>query len=458
MERNLTAAGYEIFEPEKHPLAVQIDAYRKAEAVVFSEGSALHLFAFVKRPEQRVAVIQRRQGLYPLIPSNLTAFDATPVSVIDAVKTVWWREQRTSAAGIGELDFDAVRTGLVDGGLIGPDARWATPDADALKQSLSDGVPKGGRILNAEEHAAYRRGLRRKGAMAAAAASTAGQAGPKPAATPPGAARTPARAAVPDRPVTLVVMARDQVGEIDRAIDGAFAQTYPDTRILLSDDCSDDGTFARMRERANAYEGPHRISLNRNDERLGETGHLARAIDLAETELIILNFGADSSEPDRARRVQAEFAKADALMVDSAIRLTASPISGVDRIWAPGAATAGLGLNQAAKKAALCHGASCAVSKNLFRLFGPVAESEADIAQICAFRALLAGRLRHIEEPLLRRRASAPTEPSSQMPTAAQLAVLRQRLADIASFAPENGKTQMVVRRRLRALREQATE
>lgn len=42
LEAWLSAEGFEIFKPEQHPLAVQMDVYRKAEVLVFSEGSACH--------------------------------------------------------------------------------------------------------------------------------------------------------------------------------------------------------------------------------------------------------------------------------------------------------------------------------------------------------------------------------------------------------------------------------
>lgn len=42
LESWLAAEGFEIFKPEQHPLIVQMDVYRKAEVLVFSEGSACH--------------------------------------------------------------------------------------------------------------------------------------------------------------------------------------------------------------------------------------------------------------------------------------------------------------------------------------------------------------------------------------------------------------------------------
>jgi hypothetical protein len=42
LEAALEAEGYEIFHPQAHPVAVQMDQYRKADVVIFLEGSACH--------------------------------------------------------------------------------------------------------------------------------------------------------------------------------------------------------------------------------------------------------------------------------------------------------------------------------------------------------------------------------------------------------------------------------
>lgn len=42
IESVLEAEGFQIFRPEQHPLAVQMDVYRKANVLVFAEGSACH--------------------------------------------------------------------------------------------------------------------------------------------------------------------------------------------------------------------------------------------------------------------------------------------------------------------------------------------------------------------------------------------------------------------------------
>ena len=71
--------------------------------------------------------------------------------------------------------------------------------------------------------------------------------------------------ATPERPlVSMIITAYNQEGYIRATIEGAFSQTYEPLEIVMSDDCSPDGTFAIMEEMAAAYSGPHKLVLNRN--------------------------------------------------------------------------------------------------------------------------------------------------------------------------------------------------
>ena len=56
---------------------------------------------------------------------------------------------------------------------------------------------------------------------------------------------------------------------IRAAIEEAFAQDFSPMEILLSDDCSPDGTFAIMQEMATAYRGPHVVRVRREPQNVG---------------------------------------------------------------------------------------------------------------------------------------------------------------------------------------------
>ena len=110
----------------------------------------------------------------------------------------------------------------------------------------------------------------------------------------------------PERPlVSFFVTAYRQERLVRASIEAAFAQTWSPLEILLSDDCSPDGTFAVMQEMAAAYSGPHRVILNRNPKNLGITAHVDRIMELTSGDFVVQNAGDDVADPgadEQARR------------------------------------------------------------------------------------------------------------------------------------------------------------
>lgn len=101
--------------------------------------------------------------------------------------------------------------------------------------------------------------------------------------------------------VSYVVPAYNCEDFIREAIKYAFEQTYSPLEIVLSDDCSTDGTFDIMQEMAREYHGPHQITLNRNPVNLGITKHMNKLfLELAHGDIIVVAHGDDVSEPKRA--------------------------------------------------------------------------------------------------------------------------------------------------------------
>jgi glycosyltransferase involved in cell wall biosynthesis len=102
--------------------------------------------------------------------------------------------------------------------------------------------------------------------------------------------------------VTFYVIAYNQARFVREAVEGALAQTYSPTEIVLSDDCSTDGTFEIIQEVVKGYAGPHKVILNRNNRNLGLSEHLNRIMELATGELIVASDGDDVSNPQRTER------------------------------------------------------------------------------------------------------------------------------------------------------------
>lgn len=99
--------------------------------------------------------------------------------------------------------------------------------------------------------------------------------------------------------VTFALFAYNQEQYIREAIEGAFTQNYSTLEIILSDDCSSDGTYGIMRKMAEEYKGPHKVRLNKNKRNLGLAEHINTVADLAEGNLLVMAAGDDISFPER---------------------------------------------------------------------------------------------------------------------------------------------------------------
>ena len=100
--------------------------------------------------------------------------------------------------------------------------------------------------------------------------------------------------------VTFGLVAYNQERYVRAAIEGALAQEFSPMEIILSDDCSPDGTFQIMQEFAAAYRGPHAVRLRREPVNIGTVQHVINLARLAQGELMVIAAGDDISYPDRS--------------------------------------------------------------------------------------------------------------------------------------------------------------
>jgi glycosyltransferase involved in cell wall biosynthesis len=115
--------------------------------------------------------------------------------------------------------------------------------------------------------------------------------------------------------VTLLLLFFRQQQFAEATVRAALAQDYPNLQIILSDDCSPDGTFERLQSATRGYTGPHTLLVRRTARNLGLVRHLYDAAALADGELIVVGAGDDLPYPHRASRLASEWARsgADAL-------------------------------------------------------------------------------------------------------------------------------------------------
>lgn len=116
-----------------------------------------------------------------------------------------------------------------------------------------------------------------------------------------------------DRPlVTFALFTYNQEQFVREAVEAAFAQTYEPLEIVLSDDCSSDGTYSILQEMVNAYEGPHDARCQQTPENIGTVAHVMDVASQSKGELIILASGDDISKPNRAFELEASWSETGA--------------------------------------------------------------------------------------------------------------------------------------------------
>jgi glycosyltransferase involved in cell wall biosynthesis len=206
-----------------------------------------------------------------------------------------------------------------------------------------------------------------------------------------------------ERPlVTHFLYAYRQERTIRAAVESVLAQTWQPLEVILSDDCSPDGTFAIMEEMAAAYRGPHRIVLNRNPTNLGVGRHAAQIMERASGEFIVESGGDDISLPHRTERLveawlasgrRAKYVHSEKQDIDAdGNPLPFAPRTGV---------LAGLTPLQMLEKKHALIGATAGWAHELVDRFGPIADVAAFHDYPLAFRALLLGDVVYLPEPLV---------------------------------------------------------
>jgi glycosyltransferase involved in cell wall biosynthesis len=211
-----------------------------------------------------------------------------------------------------------------------------------------------------------------------------------------------------DQPlVSVIVIAYRQEKFIREAVQSAFAQTYENLEIILSDDASPDRTFDIMTEEANRYQGRHKVILNRNPENLGLSGNLSRAAQIASGGLLIVQDGDDISLPMRTAKLverwvgdrpQPDLVFSDVIRIGSdgnvlQRQVPPLPLATLEEV--------------AGGKFFLAGGCVAAYSRKLFEKYGPLSPAVKYNDYVLTFRALLGGGCAFINEPLVRYRVHA---------------------------------------------------
>lgn len=101
--------------------------------------------------------------------------------------------------------------------------------------------------------------------------------------------------------VSIALFAYNQESYIDRSIDAALSQDYPNLEIILSDDCSKDRTFDIITRRVAAYDGPHQVRARQSSFNGGTLRHVLEVARESRGEFLVLATGDDIQLPGRTR-------------------------------------------------------------------------------------------------------------------------------------------------------------
>jgi glycosyltransferase involved in cell wall biosynthesis len=112
--------------------------------------------------------------------------------------------------------------------------------------------------------------------------------------------------------VSFLVFSYNQEHFVCDAIKSAFEQIYEPMEIIFSDDCSPDRTFDIIKKEADAYRGPHKIILNRNEKNMGLAGNINRAFEIAKGQYFVMAAGDDISVPTRTAELVHRWQNKDA--------------------------------------------------------------------------------------------------------------------------------------------------
>lgn len=154
LEELLAAEGYEIFHPQEHSLSTQLARYKAARQVIAADGSALHLYAMVGRPDQQVAMVLRRKSTaHTLLTENVRHFCNSDPLVIGALRTEWMprNHQRSSRLSFGELDHSVIGKALKSAGFISGGDDWPVLSDQARAQILQDKGIRSDRFVESPE-------------------------------------------------------------------------------------------------------------------------------------------------------------------------------------------------------------------------------------------------------------------------------------------------------------------
>ncbi|MDO5605913.1 MAG: glycosyltransferase 61 family protein [Paracoccus sp. (in: a-proteobacteria)] len=142
IEDHLRAQGYRIMHPQMHSLSEQLAQMKAARQIIFADGSAGHLLAYVARPDQQIACLPRRSFWVDGPVDHIAGFTGRAPLVLDSIAQEWAAPGRRDFRGVTYAlhDMPALSARLVAAGMLDQGTRWpALPEDMALNLIRAQG-------------------------------------------------------------------------------------------------------------------------------------------------------------------------------------------------------------------------------------------------------------------------------------------------------------------------------
>lgn len=205
------------------------------------------------------------------------------------------------------------------------------------------------------------------------------------------------------RPLFLLLAYRQEEFAAD-AVRAALGQKGPALDILISDDCSPDGTWDVIENETRDYSGPHSVRINRNERNLGVSAHIDKLLSETTAEHVIVGAADDIPHPERAMRQLEAFSAEGVVLVHSDV--TSIDASGAEADFRPSPKfLTSTAPEVAARSLGLYVGATGAWHRSLWTRFPKMRDGVFEDL-IFGFRAALIGRIAYIDAPLVRYRVN----------------------------------------------------
>lgn len=192
---------------------------------------------------------------------------------------------------------------------------------------------------------------------------------------------------------SLLIITYKQEHCIVETLNSAVSQDYDNLEIVVSDDHSPDNTYKIIEEYVANYSGPHKFIINRNEQNLRIVGNLNKAIELSHGDYLISLAGDDIAEPNRVRLSVEKLNELNVLSVTFNMNIF-SDISKPSIKWVPETIKESVyTIDDYLRGEYWSCGASRAIKKDIFEIFGLIENSCPTEDSTLDFRSFLSGGL-----------------------------------------------------------------